>query len=392
MQKSESYKKLVWLLLMTVYICALLYITLFSRSRTIIRLVSFNPFRAFVLWFEGNAAKGKAILQNVALFVPFGYILFAFQRRKKIVFGYAILPGLCISTLIEVIQYYTGRGTSDAGDILNNTIGTGIGFVLHWIIAWVEDKSGRYIIQLSGGILLIITAIFGCYEMYRMVGNINPDVSQFDFRISSVENTNDVLTFSGTCLTYYIPTPDYGIYVKGEEIYRADTVIKDTSFKATIHMPITGKYEVLIKFQGFPLVSTAVFINDGKVNYVSEKAPEIDDPRLEGSVLKAYSDNLDVLIFQKSSKLIWLIGYDIDDTTEIIYHVDTNEKEKLPGDRIQYGFDNLGFHATQNEVEPIGHYRVFVKELPETYNITGVTVGFNAKGRLLWSHGFRVEE
>lgn len=83
MQKSESYKKLVWLLLMTVYICALLYITLFSRSRTIIRLVSFNPFRAFVLWLEGNAAKGKAILQNVALFVPFGYILFAFQRRKK---------------------------------------------------------------------------------------------------------------------------------------------------------------------------------------------------------------------------------------------------------------------------------------------------------------------
>ena len=64
----------------------------------------------------------------------------------------------------------------------------------------------------------------------------------------------------------------------------------------------------------------------------------------------------------------------------------------MPENRKQYGFDNIGFKATSNEIEPIGHYRVFRKTLPDIYNITGITVGLNAGGNIKWSYKFRTEK
>lgn len=239
---------------------------------------------------------------------------------------------------------------------------------------------------------LTAASVIGCIQMRNITGGTSPNVNQFYFRIDKV-GASKGLSFSGQCLTYYLPTPDYTIYLKGERITVAETNINGNTFTAKAEVPQHGTYEVLIKFKGFSRVSTATFIKDGNVLYVAdETAVPPDDPRLNGAVLKAYSSAFDTYVYEKDGSLIWLIGYDIEDTTEIILHIDTNEPEKLPENRKKYGFDNLGFHATRNEVEPTGHYRVFVKELPGGYNITGVTVGFNTNNRVIWSHRFRVED
>ena len=92
--------------------------------------------------------------------------------------------------------------------------------------------------------------------------------------------------------------------------------------------------------------------------------PDIaDDELLAETVLRAYSAEYDAYVFQKGDMLIWLIGYEIEPTTEIIYHIRTDEPEKLPENRIQYGFDNRGFRSeSENELESMVKYRVYEKK------------------------------
>lgn len=119
--------------------------------------------------------------------------------------------------------------------------------------------------------------------------------------------------------------------------------------------------------------------------------PEVPDTFLSGAELEAYNGKYDTYVFQKGDKLVWLIGWDeLDSSTEIIYHLHTNEPEKLPEERVQYKFDNRGFRVgTDKEIESIGHYRVFEDIIPTDYNVTAIVVGFNTEGTITWMESFR---
>ena len=99
-------------------------------------------------------------------------------------------------------------------------------------------------------------------------------------------------------------------------------------------------------------------------------------------------------VYQDGERLLWLIGKEIDKNTEVIYHIHTDEPEKLPEKRIQYGFDNRGFRVcaeqAENEFEGIEHYRVFEKEIPGNYHVTAIVVGFNTDGTITWTDSFRL--
>lgn len=62
---------------------------------------------------------------------------------------------------------------------------------------------------------------------------------------------------------------------------------------------------------------------------------------------------------------------------------------------MQNGFDNRGFRVgterAENELEPIDHYRVFERGIPEGYNVTAIVVGFNTDGAITWNDSFRIE-
>lgn len=335
--KQNHYnRKVLWFVLVVIYVLCLLYITLFSRSSSLSRALSLNLFRSYRLWFTGSGVRGLAILQNIALFIPCGYLLSAVLPSKK----YAILAGTLLSLVIETTQYYTGRGSADIDDFFNNTIGVISGAYLYLTVVKLDMRIEKRLFCIGAASLLTAASVIGCIQMRGVTGGTSPNVNQFDFRIDTVE-TADGLSFSGRCSTYYLPTPDYTIYLKGERTVEAETKTNRDTFTAVADVPLQDTYEVLIKFKGFSRVSTATFIKDGNVLYVAdETAVPLDDPRLNGAVLKAYSSAFNTYVYEKDGSLIWLIGYDIEDTTEIILHIDTNEPEKLPENRKKYGFDN----------------------------------------------------
>ena len=82
------------------------------------------------------------VIGNIVLFIPFGFLSalnFKKLRDKRI---YGILIGLIFTITIEFLQSFTGRFVQ-LEDIIMNTIGTYIGYILFIYFF----KSNRYIVR-----------------------------------------------------------------------------------------------------------------------------------------------------------------------------------------------------------------------------------------------------
>lgn len=109
------------------------------------------------------------------------------------------------------------------------------------------------------------------------------------------------------------------------------------------------------------------------------------DQYYKHATLKAYIPEYETYIYQVQNKFVWLIGTDVEDKTEIIYHIHTSQPDLLPQNRIKHGFENWGFNINdKSEKERIGKYRVFEKPIPSQYPVTYIGAGFNNNGVIVW--------
>ena len=106
------------------YTVLILYITIFSRTPGSERIVK-------GLFWEVQVGYWRDIALNILLFIPLG-ILIGDKR--------AILIGLALSVGIELTQYVFKLGICEADDLVNNTIGTAIGFSLYSLFSVLFKK------------------------------------------------------------------------------------------------------------------------------------------------------------------------------------------------------------------------------------------------------------
>ena len=322
---------------------------------------------------------------NIALFVPLGYFLSSTFSSSKRPVLWPILSALLVSAVVEVIQFLTYRGMLDVDDLISNCCGAAVGLLSHKAV----EKLSRDDVWKWTGWAMITAGLIGCIMVAvpAAKSNISTRITeQFQFSISSL-TMDDKVNITGECYLYDRATPDYTIYVGGAP---ANTVVDGEKFRAEAE--VSGKAEVQVKFRGFPVMPTGVWINGERIEYVAGEMPMISGLP-ESAVLKAWNEEYDTLIYQDGYRLLWLIGTEVDKSTEVIYHIHTDEPEKLPEIRVQYGFDNRGFRVgterADNELEGIEHYRVFKKEIPEEYHVTAIVVGFNTGGTITWNDSFR---
>ena len=83
------------------------------------------------LW-ELRNEMWRDISLNILLFVPFGFACGSIFGRRS------VLMGLVFSILIETAQYIGALGYTEVDDVINNTIGAGLGF---WI--WNKNKQEK---------------------------------------------------------------------------------------------------------------------------------------------------------------------------------------------------------------------------------------------------------
>ena len=338
------------------------------------------------LWSFTSHGHEKQIFLNIALFVPLGFFLATTLSSSKRPVLWSFLSALFVSTAVEITQFLTYRGMLDVDDLISNCCGAAAGLLIYKTV----EKFSRDDARKWTGRAMLTAGLVGCIiaAVPAAKSNISTRITQqFWFDVDSLI-AGDNLILEGQCFTYDRSTPSYILLLGNEELR---TEIDGENFFAMVVNNVEEKEELQIRFSGYSPMPTGIWIrSEGAIDYVAGDVVAPDGvPKT--AILKAYSSEFDTFVYEDGDKLLWLIGWEeLDKNTEIIYHLHTNESEKLPEKRVQYKFDNRGFRVgTDKEIKSIGHYRVFEDIIPEEYNVTAIAVGFNTEGTITWTESFR---
>ena len=122
---KEIRTQLAGFFLLAFYLYMVLGITILSRIETPTRELYFELFRTFRNTFMAK----KQICENILMFVPFSMLLYwltpGCRKWWKI-----ILLGAGCSLVIEVTQWITMTGCFEVDDILTNTMGMILGYLI----------------------------------------------------------------------------------------------------------------------------------------------------------------------------------------------------------------------------------------------------------------------
>lgn len=146
---QRSAETLLWILVF--YLICLYQITVFrygirvdlwSEKGSLLDGVNLTPFVhtiklyfAYTKWyFIYN------LLGNILWFVPLGALLPAVLKKRR-GFWFCLLMGAFCSLSIELLQYVFVTGISDIDDIIFNTAGTAIGYLLYKVITGINTNS-----------------------------------------------------------------------------------------------------------------------------------------------------------------------------------------------------------------------------------------------------------
>ena len=115
------------------YLSFVATITIISRQATInpqYKLMLFWSYQAIV---SGEVDLTSQVLWNIVLFIPIG-ILLMLVLTCKYKWIIALVCGVILSSIIEVIQLITHRGLFEFDDIVHNTLGAAVGIGVYILV------------------------------------------------------------------------------------------------------------------------------------------------------------------------------------------------------------------------------------------------------------------
>ncbi len=114
-----------------IYLSVMLIITFLSREGGGGSVFDLKLFSTWGINDRNNAL----VVENVLLFVPYGFFgCWAFERTKG--FLWCTLMGAATSLTIETLQLVTGRGFFQIDDIVTNTLGAMVGWLIFRLFFW----------------------------------------------------------------------------------------------------------------------------------------------------------------------------------------------------------------------------------------------------------------
>ena len=151
-RQVENGSYIVCWCLFIVYLMSLAYFLFFAEStgRTFVErtyqynLIPFHEIRRFWVYRRqlGIAAVTLNLAGNILAFVPFGLFLPILVKRVRSL-GKTLLLGFEFSLFVEVLQLFSKVGSFDVDDILLNTSGVFIGYVMFSLLRVLHMHNKR---------------------------------------------------------------------------------------------------------------------------------------------------------------------------------------------------------------------------------------------------------
>lgn len=246
----------------------------YSNNYQITNLIPFTSYKE--AWNSFSETEWRNLILNIILFVPMG-VLVPIVSPKLQKFWKTCGIGLVISLCIEVIQYIFKRGIVEFDDVLNNTLGTMIGFGIIMLILYIaynkkmDTQRKAYQVVLLQlplvGTVMIFCFIFFCYNMQEF-GNI-PENYTNKVALKGVTITlNTTPSEDRTSAMMYrtqVGTQEDTLAVANEILKNFDTSVDEESpdlYQDTVvYRSKDGKYSLWVDYKGL----TTWFIEFGQV-------------------------------------------------------------------------------------------------------------------------------
>jgi glycopeptide antibiotics resistance protein len=127
------------------YTLLLLYLMFFGMGRTQFddNLLTMEPIISTINFIKGCISWKDIVIivvGNVVMFIPFGFLGWIFPRFKDL--KTLIFAFISAITIVEALQYFTRMGIFEVDDIILNTFGVFLGFLLR---KFVEKRLGNWV-------------------------------------------------------------------------------------------------------------------------------------------------------------------------------------------------------------------------------------------------------
>lgn len=115
---------------------------IFARSVNVVPFKTITEYLSFIV--HGGGKRNIAIINlvgNIVLTMPLAVYIAYFVKPLRRIWK-TILAAFVVIISIEVIQFFTGRGSMDVDDVLLNLLGAIVGYGIWKIkpIQWIAEK------------------------------------------------------------------------------------------------------------------------------------------------------------------------------------------------------------------------------------------------------------
>ncbi|WP_448903824.1 VanZ family protein [Eubacterium sp.] len=121
-----------------------LYPSVLIRAGGETRELVLEPFRSLKLYFDtGYEEWIRVIVMNIAMFYPLGCVYACFNKNKKTKPWMFFVFAFLFSFVIETVQYAFSLGVSETDDVINNTLGALLGYLITYLFYKLLNKSSK---------------------------------------------------------------------------------------------------------------------------------------------------------------------------------------------------------------------------------------------------------
>ena len=115
------------------YTLFLLYLMFFGMGRTQMEdnLLTIEPIFSTINFIKGCISQKEIVtivVGNVVMFIPFGFLGWIFPRLQDL--QNLLFTFISAITIVEAIQYFSRMGIFEVDDIILNTFGVFLGFLM----------------------------------------------------------------------------------------------------------------------------------------------------------------------------------------------------------------------------------------------------------------------
>ena len=175
-----------------------------------LRSLNLIPFIDFKYILQGDGIFGivKNYIGNIGIFVPLGILIPMISPKMK--WTKVVGIGFILSLFFEILQYTLCLGASDIDDLLMNTFGTYVGYIIYFIIS--KNSSNITKIRTKGAILLCLIGCLGIKIIYEIHPTSIKEIESIQVNTEILGDLEKEPSSSGKLLGMDTEKIHFGIY------------------------------------------------------------------------------------------------------------------------------------------------------------------------------------